>query len=240
MREKDLLIQLNKLNTIKADADFKATNRQLLMAQIAQGEEVSSLGSLARLNIFMSRLFQPYAIAAMIVLFFAVSSVWGMNMSAKAKPGDSLYIAKKLSERTKMLMAVNDKSKAKLNLEFASNRVAEMSSLNQAEEASAKESLKNEFKSEISQVKTRLAKLNNGQDKNTVNSSQDNFNMADKSKDGVKIDIAVPDKKIATTTADNQDGIGEVLEEAEKLFDSGSYEKAAGKLDEANKKLEEK
>ncbi len=231
MTEKELLKQLNKLRTINAEADFKAANRQMLLAQITQGEEVKSLGYLAQLNIFMSRLFQPYAIAIMIALFFVASGAYGLTISRQAKPGDSLYLAKKLSERTKMLVAFDEKTKARLNLEFASNRVLEMNLLKQDNnQSSAKETLKNDFKNEINQAKSRLAKNQPEAKSDKTN----DFKTAGSVKDNDHIDVAVPDKKVATTTNQGA-GIGEVLEEAQKLFDTGAYDQAADKLNEANK-----
>ena len=240
MTEKELLKQLNKLTTINADANFKAANRQLLMAQITQGEAVRGLNSLARLNIFMSRLFQPYAVAIMIALFFVASAAWGWNISRQAKPGDSLYLAKKISERTKMLVAMDEASRVRLNLEFASNRAQEMNFLrqdnNQTETTSAQAGLTSDFKREISQVKDRLAKINVTGKQNK--SSKSDFNSAETGKDNVRIDVSVPDKKLATSTA-TAEGIGEVLEEAQKLFDDGAYDKVVDKLGEANQLIDQ-
>jgi len=244
MTEKDLLIQLNKLKTVNADGGFKEANRKLLLAQIAHGEDLKNLGSLARLNIFMSRLFQPYAVAIMIVLFFVASSVWGWQVSGQSKPGDSLYLAKKLSERTKMLVAVNDKTKTKLNLEFASNRLLEINLLEQGAnqpEMSAKEDLKNEFKKEINQAKSRLSKnsVKNNPDQPALSNKSEDFKTAGIDKNNERIDVAVPEKKVASSTINNNDGLGEVLEEAERLFDMGSYKQAVDKLDEANQLVDQ-
>ena len=47
-------------------------------------------------------------------------------MAEKTKPGDSLYIAKIVSEKTQYALTFDDKSKAQLGLQFATNRVEEM------------------------------------------------------------------------------------------------------------------
>jgi len=232
MTDKELLNQLNKLRQVVPSAEFKAANRQLLLSQIAQGQKVTSLGFAARLNIAFSRLLQPSAVAVMIVLFFAVSGVWGWNASQAAKPGDSLYLAKKLAERAKLLVTMDEKGKSLLNLEFAANRLQEMAALDSDDNRPVQETLKNDFKKEIGQVKDRLAKNNQAP---ASDRSQD-FQSADQGKDNVKIDIAVPGRQTATST-EQKVGLGEVLEEAEKLFDSGAYDQAAYKLDEANKMI---
>lgn len=242
MTEKELLAQLNKLKAIQADASFKEANRHLLLAQITQGEAVASLGAVARLNIFFSRLFQPYAVAVMIVLFFVASGIWGSRLSYQAQPGDSLYLAKRLAERTKMLVAVDDKAKTKLNLEFAGNRVAEMSLLRQAEnqdtQASA-ENLRSEFKKEIGQVKDRLVKFNIDQAKpDAVSNKDDDFVSAGSIKDDGRLDVSVPAKPTASSTI-NDKGIGEVLEEAQQLFDNGDYEQVVDKLGEINELIDQ-
>lgn len=235
MTEKELLQKLNNLRAIKPATEFKAANRLLLLAQISQGEDVKSLGAMARLNIFFSRLFRPYAVAIMIVLFFAASGVSGWQLSHQAQPGDSLYLAKRLSERTKMLMTVDDKAKNRLNLEFAGNRVAEINLLRQADnqdnEASA-EHLKSDFKKEISQVKERLTKFNIDKKVETSKESDD-FVSAGAMKDGGRIEVSVPVKSSASSTATDK-GIGEVLEEVQQLFEVGAYEEVAHKLDQVN------
>jgi hypothetical protein len=239
MTEKILIKQLNKLQSIQADAGFREANRQLLLAQISQGEAVTGLGALARLNILFSRLFQPYAVAIMIVLFFAASGAWAWNLSQQSKPGDTLYIAKRLSERTKMLLAADDKTKMMLNLEFAGNRLSEISQLQSAkDETTAKDSLKQEFKSEINQVKSRLAKSTI--DQAGATSKQKDFASAGAGKDNNHIDVSVPDKQTVTSSAASSSAnIGDVLQEAENLFDNGAYNQAADKLGEANKIIDQ-
>jgi len=239
MTEKELLHQLNKLQAIQPVPEWKDTNRQVLLAQLARGEAIASLNWLARTNVFMHRLFQPYAVAIMIVLFFAASGVAGWYASAQTKPGDPLYIAKRLSERAKQVITFDDKSKTKLNLEFASNRAKEIGQLEseQNQTEAVKDGLKSEFKNEISQARQRLARII----KPAAEPQQsDEFTNADLGKDGTRIDISVPDKvKASSTPADNGgQGIGEVLEEVQKLFDNQDYNKVVDKLDEANKLLE--
>jgi hypothetical protein len=89
--------------------------------------------------------------------------LYGVNVARGTKPGDSLYLAKILSEKAQFAITFNEKDKAKLNMEFAGNRAEEMDQVlsepNSDNKDAKVEQLLNDFNNEISQAKTRLEKI---------------------------------------------------------------------------------
>jgi hypothetical protein len=233
MTERELLQQLNKLQSVRLSDAVRSNGRGVLLAQISQGEPVATLGFLAKVNILFSRTLQPYTIATMIALFLVTSAFFSWRNTTQAKPGEAFYSAKRLSERAQMFVAFSENARTKLNLEFASNRAMEISQLSQDD--SAREDLKNEFKKEIGAIKARLAGKITPED--TDNSAQDgdNFKNAGTDKNGDKIDISVPkkDSQNSTSTISGND-VADVLEEVKKSVDNNNYNEAASKLDEAS------
>src|SRR3989339_1983041 len=188
MKEKDLLIQLKKLKGVRPDREWKKTNRELLYSQIsAQADDNVKIGwfkSLERqLSIAFLRVSQPAMTVLLIIIFIFGGSVLSLRAARNTTPGDSMYIAKILSEKTQYALTFNEKSKAKLGLEFAGNRVKEINKvLAQTEtvdtnKAETVEKLKSDFKKEISEVKDRLARINDEQ----KNTATENVNKGDES-----------------------------------------------------------
>ncbi len=236
MTEKELLQQLNKLKSVQLTSEVKAQSRNLLFAQISQGEPVASLGFLAKVNILFSRTLQPYTMATLIALFLVSGAFFGWRNATQAKPGEAFYSAKRLSERARTLVAFTEKAQTNLNLEFASNRAQEISQLSQ-EDDKAKEDLKNDFKKEIGAIKARLAGKLKGKEADNKNLAKkdDNFKAAATDKNAPKLDISVPKKNnLAPTSTVSGDDLTEVLEEVKKSVNKNDYNKASDKLDEAS------
>ena len=167
MTDKKLLSQLNKLKNIKPSSDWKKSNREILFNQISRGhssDEVRKLDIFKNIlphNMF-SRAFQPVFAAVLIVLVVVGGGIASLNASRGTKPGDSLYIAKIISEKAQLAVAFNHKEKAKLGVEFASNRAREISEIiaeSDKDREKKIEKLTENFKKEISAVKVRLEKI---------------------------------------------------------------------------------
>lgn len=176
MHDKDLFKHLNNLKTIKPDRAWKERNRELLFKQIS-GDSINenrmdetklnflqileSCIAKYAVNIFS----QPAWIAAIIAFLMVAGGTASVFASHNAKPGDSLYIAKIISEKAQLALTFGDKEKAKLNIEFAGNRAKELFQvINESNDGSAKqekiEKLSNDFKKEIAAVKTNFGKIN--------------------------------------------------------------------------------
>jgi len=240
MTEKELLKQLKNLRELGAGAGWSANNRQVLKQQIFNGqEEETGFTWLRKINLVMSRVLQPAAVALFIFVFLLAGSLWGWN-SGNAQPGNSLYIAKRLSEKTRMTMALSEQAKAKLNLEFAVARNQELGQLLGKNDQQAVQDLKNNVKQEISQAKERLAKINQPVELTEEPTGEEvQFFSAGVGKSDERLDIALPE----TCPTDSQDcpsqqaqtveKTAQVLAEAQQLVADGKYQEAADQLDQA-------
>lgn len=178
MNEQKLLKQLNNLKDIKPDSQWEKGNRELLFNQIIGGQAAPVGGQAAgdfKLSWFkilagvaghskiIKQLSQPAFIVCAIVIIVFGGGIAGVMASRNTKPGDSLYIAKIISEKTQFAITFDEKDKAKLGLDFAGNRAREISQViaesDKNKEAQV-EKLTKDFKNEIKQVKSRLEKIN--------------------------------------------------------------------------------
>lgn len=178
MNENDLLKQLNNLKSIKPDSQWEKGNRELLFNQIIGGQAAPEGGQAAgdfKLAWFkvlagaavhskmIKQLSQPAFIVCAIVIIVFGGGIAGVRAARDTKPGDSLYIAKIISEKTQLAITFNEKEKAKLGLDFAGNRAREISQViaeSDKNKEAQMEKLTKDFKNEIKQVKSRLEKIN--------------------------------------------------------------------------------
>ncbi len=235
MTEKELIKNLSDLKNLSADELWVKKNREVLSYQIFNGNEYKEtvLGFLEKFSLLTKRLLQPTPIAALIALFFVMSGFWGIRASRNATPGETLYIAKTISERAQLVATFNETAKAKLNLEFASERANEIKMVvdNEASVDQVRiKGLEDSFKKEVDSARQRLTKIesakkvNNKTATNTATNEEVFSATADKVEDGISI---------------NESSSEKALLEAEKLFADKDYGAAAAKLDELGKQLEE-
>lgn len=209
MTDKQLLKQLKNLQQITPSVDWKASQRDVLQQQIFNGQVAMGLNWTARFNLVMGRVFQPAVVAVIIFAFLLSGSLIGWY-SGEAKPGDSLYIAKKLRERTEMTVALSGKAKTLLNIKFANERAKEMAQVMSEETDAVTKNdkvavLTNNFKKEISQAKERLAKMAEPTMPEQETGEEVQFFSAGSNKDNNGIDIALPDETIKKTTVCSED-----------------------------------
>lgn len=177
MTEKELLKKLNTYKDIQADSTWKKENREVLFNQIINSSSVPETGfSFAKIynsfkiysdifyNGIVKNLGQPVILTSMIVLTVLSGGIMSINASRNTTPGDSLYIAKKISEKTQFALTFGDKRKAQLNVSFAENRAKEIAQVmsdekTEEEKKEIVERLTGDFKQEISNVKIRIEKI---------------------------------------------------------------------------------
>ncbi len=261
MNEKELLKKLNNLQTIKPDENWKKNYRDVLYSQISAGStedfKASNFGAVWD-NLMPGKIFndmvRPVWAMAMACVLILVVGIGGVYASKNSKPGDSLYIAKIVSEKAQLAITFDEKDKAKLGLEFAANRAKEITQvLEEPKESVDKgkkvEKLKQNFKKEISGVKHRLTAIKAAEKQSEEDETQVFGANLGKSGQGMKIseplksandveketveklDLNSQAAVNATSTAPRAD---EILEEAEKLFDENNYNESIDKLEEAN------
>ncbi len=226
MTEKELIKNLAALKSASINPDWIKRNREVLSYQIFNGAEYADtkLGFFERFSLISKRVLQPTPIAAFIAVFLLVGSVFA---SRNSTPGEPLYIAKAISEKAQLVTAFNETSKAKLNLEFARERVAELEKVTSNETNSSEarvQELSDGFKKQIESAKARISKIESNK-KAPVSEETNEVVSAEAGKADKGLEISLPAQK--------------ALEEAEKLFNEKNYNAAAEKLEEAGKQLEE-
>jgi len=263
MNERDLLKKLNNLKTIKPDDNFKKNYREILYSQISAGATVNKSESNLRIiweSIRPGKIFldmaKPVWVTSLASVLILIIGIGGVYASKNSKPGDSLYIAKIISEKAQLIMALNEKDKAKLGLEFAASRAKEITQvLGESKGRGDKqnktvEQLSQNFKKEISQVKTRLTTMKAAGKQNNQNKKEEEPEVfgANLGKDNQRMELAEPVKPaadaqvqpkvepspVATTTKENLNSPDKALEEADKLFDEKNYNGSIDKLEQVN------
>ena len=165
MNEKDLLKKLNNLKKIKPDENWKKNYREVLYSQISAGQNSEKPESKIRFifeEVILGKIFisftRPIWATTLASILILVVGVGGVYASKNSKPGDSLYIAKIISEKAQLAMTFDEKGKAKLGLEFATNRAKEITQV--LEEQNYPEDQKTQKVEQLTQnFKKEIAKL---------------------------------------------------------------------------------
>ncbi|MCK4553941.1 hypothetical protein KAU19_03185 [Candidatus Parcubacteria bacterium] len=276
MTEQELLSQLNNLKNIKPDSQWKTGNREILLNQISSSQEEVRVSWLASLRSgfrilenmlphspqfggarqLIRQLSQPvWAVVLIMVIVFG-GGIVSLNASRDTKPGDSLYIAKVISEKTQLAITFNEKEKVKLGIEFAGNRTKEITQVlaeadNVIKEKEAKvEKLSQNFKKEINTVKSRLVKINAIQRSQDVkceeNFTDDELNIttdetigvfsANLEKSDQRMEISEP-SDLESTVVDEQQSDSGAQDQVELVADSAggdSEDFAVSAVEQAN------
>ncbi|OGF30656.1 hypothetical protein A3H09_01765 [Candidatus Falkowbacteria bacterium RIFCSPLOWO2_12_FULL_45_13] len=275
MNDRELLKKLNNLKDIKPDQAWKKNYRGILYSQISASRPVLAPQSNIRIvwQTIMPRqilisLAKPVWLASAASVLILVVGLGGVYASKNSKPGDSLYIAKIISEKAQFAMAFDEQDKAKLGVEFATNRAKEMVQILKDTDQTLEtnndklEALSQNFKREIGQVKKRLTIIKAAKEQAKNDESQvfgANLGKSDQrmeiaepaesttEKPAAGGDIASTTKLIsenqtitnATSTPETRASADQMLEQAEKLFDEKNLDETINKLEEVNKALSE-
>lgn len=266
MTEKEILSQFKKLQGKEIDRDWIASNREVLHAQILAGQDTSAnrvkwfsvFGSIFSQEI--STAFRQPALVVTAIILTVLSGGYyaGAKISENAKPGDSLYIAKLLNEKARASFTFNEKAKAKLNVEFAGNRVKEItqvlseSDTDKEEQDKHVQELTNSFKKEITEVKNRMEKYDiyaSGADNVPANPpvakspAIEPKKTADikKTAEAKKPDAKPVDQIFGANANKDSHGLqlSNPANEAEKLFEAKNFSETLNKLDEVNEIIEQ-
>jgi len=238
--------QLKKLRQITPSQSWVDSQRQVIMAQVYNGQEPESktAGRLSDFWLsFKCTITQPVtAVSAFLVVALLGGGATSYLASRNAKPGDSMFLARKINERAQLLAVSFDRSEQnRLKLEIARQRATDMSEVNQETNQQQAEAISREFKQTVNDVKERLAKdeaknealasiRSKGpaeaakESATTSNKIDDTFSVASGKDKGDRLEISQPSKPTPR----------QVLEDAEKLFDNKEYSAAIDKLQTAS------
>lgn len=248
---KNIILQLNNLKNIKADSEWKERSREILLSQISGSFSLEKEEEQTGFSYYFKNfLHQPALVVAVIIIVVLGGGGVSIGASFDSKPGDSLYIAKIISEKAQLTFTFDEKEKTKLNIEFAKNRAKELAQVlernNEGEDSVAVEKLSNNFKKEISATRERLSRT--GSSNMVIEDSSEVFSATvGKSDEGIEIHdsgagqdiVAQPEvnSQISATSSDGnivirKIGVIEALNEVEKMFSDHDYD---GALDKLNK-----
>lgn len=253
MNDRELIKKLKSLRSVAANQSWLEKQEGVLRSQIYSGAaEVEELGFWGKMNLITIRMSQPYAMAALVVLFFVASGGASYFASQNSKPGEPLYIAKQLSEKTKMAFTFNEKSKTRLTVEFAKERINELAAMSSAGNKSQMVTVKQEVAKDIASAKERLARFSPRPVVIAVKPvakvvakatstkviakkpAEDKLKAAAASKSGQRIDISLPDINTTLKITDPH----QALDKAQELMDKDDYQGAKAVLDQANELIE--
>lgn len=176
MTDKELAQKLKELKSLKADKDWKERSRSFLFSKVESSviddnRESSLFKKIIRgPRSFFSAAGQQAWAVVLIVLIIAGGAFSTQAASRNARPGDSLYLARLLSEKAKVAVTFNKEEKAKLDMQLASNRAKDITEVLAELELSVPESensrkkaekLSESFKEEIETVKRNIEEIEN-------------------------------------------------------------------------------
>lgn len=249
MNEKELIQKLNSLKNLTPDNDWKSHNREVLLSQISRSASDDEAGIFTFIeNLIPEKIMmlasKPAMVFAMIVVFVLGGGVYSLKAARETKPGDSLYIAKIISEKTQLALTFDQTKKAKLNLEFAGNRTKEIAKMIEGKNENDKDSantttirdLTDDFKKELTAAKTRLAQVG-GQKTAAVNKPKIENNIVDNNEE-IKVYGAGAEKDTSGMQISGFSSSLQSLSEAEKLFEEQDYQGTLTKIDEISKNID--
>jgi len=241
--------QLKKLRQITPNADWVSQQQQVIMAQVYHGQQPTSLAFSRWSELWLSFKYtfsQPGVVVSAILAIVVLGGGTTSYLAGRqAKPGDSLYIAKKINERAHLLAVSFDRAEQnKLKLALASQRVSEMAAVGSEGNQQQAEAISREFKQTVSDVKDRLAQAKSkAATEALVKASQpkvvapvkdeETFSAATGKDKSGRLEISQPVVAPVATQTPSQ-----ILEEAEQLFDKQEYSAAIDKLEAASQLMD--
>lgn len=185
--EKKLIEQIHNLIDIKPDSQWKETNRNILLSQISNSViDLNIDHSLIKFTALPQRIikFISQPVLAALFIIFIISGFFSVRIAHNTKPGNSLYIAKVISEKAHLAITFNEEKKNKLSFKIASDHAKEITQVlanpdfNKEDDISKTEKLTQDFKKEIGLAKTRLKEINIASFQSEEDNNINNFNSA--------------------------------------------------------------
>ncbi len=179
MTEKDLIAKLNNAKKISPDKSWLASNRELFVNQISNSgasDLAASQSFYINLKSLAKTISQPVFATLAFLFVLLGSSVFGHKIFSQAKPNDSLYVARVISEKVKLNTVFDTKTRDELAVKFAASHAKEISQVlanpefNTEDNQAEVDRLSDDFVKEIEKVKTKmtsLAKLESKKDKDS-------------------------------------------------------------------------
>ncbi len=211
MTDKDLIAKLNSLKNVSPDHNWLSQNRELLVSQISNSgarELPTWKVFIINFNSFAKAASRPaYALGA-FVLILITGSLFSHQVFSSAKPNDSLYIARIISEKAKLNTMFNSEERNKLAVQFATEHAQDISAVladpqfNNDSNKDQIAKLNESFNKEIDTVKTRISYLSpkTGTSKKEEATAAETVSMANSLKDNEGMQVFEKQNLNPTTT----------------------------------------
>ncbi len=259
MTEKNLISRLNNLRNVKPDAEWLKSNRELLLTQISNSgaSDLSTWQTfIINLQSFTKTVYQPVFILGTFIIVLVSGSLFSHQLFTQAKPNDSLYIARIVSEKAKLGTIFNNNDRDRLAVQFAANHAQDITTVlsnpefnnesNQDQVAHLNES----FNKEINTVKTKINRLTINKTPTIPNNEDALVSVASDLTVDQGIQLIEPELTITTATntipsieeiiseemiiPETVTETDKILDEAQQLFDQKDYNSALNKLKEVD------
>jgi hypothetical protein len=164
MTDRDLIKKLANLKEINPDNSWLKANRDSLYAQISNsGATEPSVWSSFVINFksILKTASAPAIALSSIMLALIGSSAYSHLLLTSAKPNDSLYIAREISEKAKLTTILNTEEREEMENKFAINNVQDIITVLSDPEFKDQEEiakLSTKLNEEIKTVKKAVAK----------------------------------------------------------------------------------
>ncbi|MFH2136288.1 MAG: DUF5667 domain-containing protein [Patescibacteria group bacterium] len=166
----DIMKKIKDLKGIAPRAEWKKSNRDVLMSEIKSTTPAMN----ERWTMELSKIVFPWRVMKLaarpvlaLVSVFALVLGGGLSVSASqlALPGDALYGLKIASEKVQVALTFDKKESAKIHVELAGKRINEIKQIKENTDSDQKKIKKinvamDKFKEEISTVQNKLENLN--------------------------------------------------------------------------------
>jgi hypothetical protein len=215
MNEKDLIAKLNNAKNLSPDKEWLTSNRALFLTQIANsGADKLSVWQVFYINFksFAKASSQPVFASFVFLLVLVASSIFGHKLFSEAKPNDTLYVARVISEKAKLNTVLDANARDKMAVKFATRHAEDISELlanpefNTEENKDRIEKLNEDFNKEIETVKSRIAKLEINQETATevrVENENKNNEEENSQDNGSEVDLDASEEISVSIASDD-------------------------------------
>lgn len=177
MTNLDLTKKLKTLKNVAPDRNWLSGNRELLLAQISNsGAANLPAWKVAIINFssFTKAAARPASAFAAFVFLLVMGGIYSDRFFAQAKPNDSLYIARIISEQVRLNTTFNTEARDMLAVRYASEHAKDITSVladpefNKEENQARVEELNNSFKEEVETVRSGIGRLSASKKANEI------------------------------------------------------------------------
>lgn len=214
MTDRDLIKKLGNLKEIKPDSSWLKANRDSLYTQISNsGATDQSVWSSFVINFksVLKTASTPAMAFGSLMLVLLGTSAYSHLLLTQAKPNQSLYIARELSEKAKLNTILNAQEREEMAGKFAANNAQDI--INVLSDSSVKDEqeiakLSTKLNEEITTVKKTVAKREQPAvqqiDTPTTTNSNDAVFIASNEKDAKGLSVSqTVETKTATSSVEN-------------------------------------